>query len=132
MSYVFFYRYFLFYLNANRSRLSFRLNKRYTCFAIVVLVDDLFLFYHSRIYDIGVKMARQGVVKVLERGLHRETGYSSSVVSKQKMKMRDMNNRISAVSAILARYKQILLALSLTNLVSIISSLLYHMYLRFD
>lgn len=34
-----------------------------------------------RIYDICIKMARQGVVKVLEKGLHRETGYAHYAVS---------------------------------------------------
>lgn len=35
-----------------------------------------------RIHEICIKMARQGVVKVLEKGLQRETGYAHCAVSK--------------------------------------------------
>jgi len=34
----------------------------------------------ARIYDIGIKMARQGVIRVLEKGLHREEGYVPHVI----------------------------------------------------
>jgi hypothetical protein len=36
--------------------------------------------YVCRIYDIGVKMARQGVIRVLEKGLHREEGFVPHVI----------------------------------------------------
>ena len=48
----------------------------YFCYYFIIL------FYLFRIFDIGIKMARQGVIAVLERGLHRETGHVPRLVRK--------------------------------------------------